>query len=113
MGGFLTKIKYYPVDSKGNMSTYFDAEWDSFAQSHIPMRREPIVPFIETMTFQRIEQGRSALRAILYDSTGREWSLFANSIELFFQNSVNGVLKGEYIVAKRGANYGLILNEVM
>lgn len=108
-----SKVKDYPVDRDGNMSDYNEHEWDVLADASVPMRREPIVPFVETMTFQNYEQGRSSLRLILKDSKGRIWSMFSNSLNLFVQNSVKGVLKGEFIVAKRGANYGLILNEVL
>lgn len=108
-----SKIKDYPIDKDGNLSTYINSEWDYTYNTHVPLRRVAIEPFIETMTFHSIEQGRSSLRAILKDSQDRTWSLFANSMEEFFKNSINGVLKGEFIVGKRGANYGLIMNEVL
>lgn len=103
----IDKKKFYPVDKDGNMLDYDGlyyqvADW------------KPTEPFVAQLSFSHYEKGRSSLRFILVDSaTNRQWSMMANSIDLFVNNSVNGRILGKWSTVKRGANYGLILEEVL
>ena len=99
--------KHYPVDANGNMLEYTDyynkvAKW-------LPME-----PFIAQLSFQQYTKGRSSLRFILKDvAEDKEYSLMAQSIDEFVLNSNNGILLARWIAVKRGANWGLIIEEVL
>ena len=99
----MSKIKTYPVDENGNMIDY-DVSWKRSGE-------KDIVEFEETMAFKYYTKGRSSLRFILIDSQGREWSMMSQCIDSFVQRSVNGVLTGNWIMCKRGSNYGLLIVE--
>lgn len=97
--------KHYPVDSTGHMLEY--------AHSLHTKHWLPMEPFIAELSFEHYEQGRSSLRLILIDpATNLQWSMMAKSIDLFVANSHNGRLLGRWNIVKRGASYGIVLEEV-
>lgn len=100
----MSKIKTYPVDKNGNMLEYV-------GYGSEPTGEKDIVKFTDAMQFKYYTKGRSSLRFILEDSKGNEWSMMAQCIDDFVKRSVNGWVLGEWIMCKRGQNYGLLLVE--
>lgn len=104
----IDKKKCYPVDSEGNMLEY-EYCYGAPVAAWIPME-----PFSATLSFIKYEKGRSSLRFILSDVASRAtYSMMAQSIDEFVQNAHNGILTARWKPVKRGANYGLILEEVL
>lgn len=103
----IDKKKCYPIDADGNMIEYVG--YYMVAHEWLPMES-----FTAELSFQWYEKGRSSLRFILRDVvTDRTYSMMAQSIDTFVASSVKGKLKGKWKAVKRGANYGLILEEVL
>lgn len=99
--------KMYPVDAKGNMMTY--EHWYGNEITWLPME-----PFIAELSFIDTEKGRSSFRFNLGDpATGKVWSLMYNSVEEFVKNSVSGRLLAQWDIVKRGANWGIVIKEVL
>lgn len=95
----------YPVDVDGDMIEYPD-HWNKPA-AWIEMK-----PFQARLEYKGFQQGRSSVRFILQDvQTGVTYSLMRNSFDTFITKARNGILGVEYIVVKRGANYGLLCTE--
>lgn len=96
----------YPVNTKGDMMTY---EHSYSTVSWLPME-----PFIAELSFIDTEKGRSSFRFNLGDpATGKVWSLMYNSVEEFVKNSVSGRLLAQWDIVKRGANWGIVIKEIL
>jgi len=95
---------YYPVTDKGHMIEYI------YGGATDTVYWLPMEVFKASLKFINYEQGRSSFRLILEDvDTERRYSLMLNSLSEFITKSVDGIVwDGEWIVVKRGANYGLI-----
>lgn len=100
---------HYPINSLGNMIEYPCSWRDDFK----PVQWIQMHKFKARMYFSHYEKGRSSLRLICNDSVGKTWSIMAQSMDEFIHNSMLGSLYGEWEVVKRGANYGVILKEVL
>lgn len=96
----------YPVDSSGDMIDYPDAHYNK------PENWFEIKPFTAALEYKGFQQGRSSVRFIVQDcQIGVTYTLMRNSFDTFIKKASSGVLRAEYIVVKRGANYGLVLTE--
>lgn len=95
----------YPVDSSGSLIDYPD-------YYNKPAAWREMKPFKASLKYEGFTQGRSSVRFVVRDTyTGESYSLMRNSFDKFITKAVNGVLAAEWIVVKRGANYGLLLVE--
>lgn len=95
----------YPVDVDGDLIEFPD-------YYHKPAAWIEMKPFQARLEYQYLTKGRSSVRLILTDaSSGVRYSLMKNSIDTFIKKSVEGFATGEWIVVKRGANYGLLCTE--
>jgi len=74
----------------------------------------PNLPFKATLKLKRMETGRSAVRFWWHDeSTDTDYPMFGDAIvnTLTAKDSTGGKVTGEWIVVKKGANYGIELYE--
>lgn len=95
----------YPVDASGDMIDY-PCNWNK------PENWFEMKPFFAALEYKGFQQGRSSVRFIVQDiQTGVTYSLMRNSFDTFITKAKHGILSAEYIVVKRGANYGLLLTE--
>ncbi len=99
-----TKGKY-PVDASGDMIDYLG--YQNGSVTWLDMK-----PFFATLEYKGFQQGRSSVRFIVQDiKTGVTYSLMRNSFDSFMKQTTQGVVCSEFIVVKRGANYGLLMTE--
>jgi hypothetical protein len=95
----------YPVDEDGDMLEYVGYFKDSI--TWLDMK-----PFFATLEYKGFQQGRSSVRFIVQDiKTGVTYSLMRNSFDSFIKQTTHGLVRSEFIVVKRGANYGLLMTE--
>ncbi len=95
--------------TSGKAGTQVNANYSS-----IPIDWRPNVPFKATLTLKRMETGRSAVRFWWHDeATDTDYPMFGDAIveTLKIQNATGGKVTGEWIVVKKGANYGIELYE--
>lgn len=71
----------------------------------------PNKPFMATLVLTGTERGRSAMRFLWKDTvTGNTYPMFATDIAALITSkdgASNGTATGEWIVMKRGQNYGI------
>jgi hypothetical protein len=68
-------------------------------------------PFSATMTFTDLSRGRSSIKFYLEDEHGHRYEMFAKDLlDLVRTSSVDeGKVTGDWIIIKRGRNYGVKL----
>jgi hypothetical protein len=94
----------YPTDADGNM-----LEWVGWSTSEIIWKE--MKPFTETLSYKNFSQGRSSVRFIVETDGGVQYSLMKSSFDTFINEAVNGKVTSEFVVVKRGANYGLVFTK--
>lgn len=93
-----------PYDkTTGNLLSYVYDDEDS----RVDFRKN--VPFEATMKFTDMERGQSAARFIVTDEHGKTYPMFMSSALKLLQSSIiiNGSVLADWIVVKRGSNYGI------
>lgn len=73
------------------------------------------VPFTATLTVVGTFRGRSAARFVWQDAEGRTFPMFLTDVLETLRRGVDvgGTVTGEWLVAKRGANYGIRLADLV
>jgi len=95
----------YPVNASGDMIEY-PCGWNK------PENWFEMKPFFATLEYKGFTQGRSSVRFVVQDiKTGVIYSLMRNSFDSFLKQSTHGLVHSEFIVVKRGANYGLLMTQ--
>ncbi len=69
-------------------------------------------PFNDTLTFTGYGRGRSSALLYFVGSDGRRWPVFLSDAEEMIPYMVHGKLLGNFVVKKRGANFGLAMHKV-
>lgn len=106
-----------PFDPHGNLMHYpqrtallDDAGWLS---GLVEPRWRPNVPFDAVLTLVETRCGRAARYLTWQDERGRVWPMFvADLVDVLREAEcgvVSGVVRGRWMVRKRGENYGLTM----
>lgn len=69
------------------------------------------VPFDDVLAFQSYYRGRSAAGMSFLGQNGTPYNVFLSDFVKFVQIMERGIVKGKFIYAKKGMNYGLKLYE--
>lgn len=96
---------------KGNLQEYPGYGFRSGDVTDGDCLWRPNDPFTATLTLTGTERGRSAMRFLWEDeATGATYPMFATDMAGLAMSSegvANGRAAGQWIVMKRGANYGI------
>ncbi|GAA4209550.1 hypothetical protein GCM10022252_76230 [Streptosporangium oxazolinicum] len=97
-----------PYDARGNLQHYPGPSYSAQLGS-VPTDWRPNTPFTATLTFRGSQRGRSAAYFLWEDANGRTYPMFLADLgDLILSTTLDkGVITGEWIVGKRGKNYGL------
>jgi hypothetical protein len=83
---------------------HFAGRWEL---DHLHAVMKPNEIFIDTLTVERVERGRSAAYFIFRrETTGSKVIVFLRDALDMMRGMVNGKITGSFVFCKRGANYG-------
>jgi hypothetical protein len=98
-------VKLVPFDEDGNLTHYPQpAHWGG------KLEWRENLPFTATLTFKEFRRGRSAAYAMWQDTKGRSYPMFLTDLESLLTSDrpiTQASASGEWIVRKRGKNYGV------
>lgn len=117
-----SKVTHAPFDSKGNLLEWTAANGPDdkyggalrYGTYGDLVEWRKIEAFTATLTIEDMERGRSAMRFIWKDPEGRKYPMFMrDALDVLKHRSLtDGTLTDEWIVVKRGANYGIALTGI-
>lgn len=84
---------------------------EGYGSSARPIDWRPNESFVDTLTMERLERGRSAARFWFIGSDGTHYPFFGQGLVDMLKRVelVKGSVYGRFIAVKRGANYGIEL----
>lgn len=96
---------------RGNLQEYAGYGWGTDEDYGTPDKEwRANDPFAATLRLYGTERGRSAMRFLWKDEDGHTFPMFATDMAHLVMSkdgAAGGLAKGQWLVMKRGANYGI------